>query len=298
MLPRELLAQVRRIEIRTRHLVDSVYAGGYRSVFKGRGIEFAGIRGYTRGDEFRSIDWKVSARTGSLHIREHIEERELQVMVALDLSGSMAFGSGAKEKRETAVEFGAAMTLAAARNNDRVGICLFTDQVEKHIPPAKGRTHNLRLIRELLYFLPNRKTSDPRPVLRFLNRSLTRRSVVFLVTDGLDVPPLNRELRITAAHHDLIVVLIHDPREREIPDVGLIELEDPETGEEWILDTGNRARIEEFLARARAKEQAFRDECRRMGVDVLELKAGESVVHPICRLFSQRERRVTLERSG
>ncbi|HNW35450.1 MAG TPA: DUF58 domain-containing protein, partial [Candidatus Ozemobacteraceae bacterium] len=160
MLPRELLREIRQIEIRTRHLVDSVYAGGYRSIFKGRGIEFAGIREYSRGDEYRSIDWRVTARTGDLHVREHIEERELQMVVALDLSASMSFGTGSREKRETAVEFSAAMTMAADRNNDRVSICLFTDRVEMFVPPAKGRTHVLRLIHDLLYTLPENKASD------------------------------------------------------------------------------------------------------------------------------------------
>ncbi len=291
MLPKELLAEVRKIEIKTRHLVDSVYAGGYRSVFKGRGIEFAGIREYYRGDEFRSIDWKVTARTGDLHVREHIEERELQVVVALDLSASMAFGSGSREKRETAVEFGAAMTLAAARNNDRVGICLFTDQVEKYIPPAKGPTHNLRLIRELLYFLPGRKQSDVRPALAFLNRSLGRRSVVFLVTDAVDLPPMERELRLSAARHDLILVTVRDRREEEIPDVGLLEIEDPETGEEFLWDTADPAVRERFQTTEREARARLTTLCRRLGIDVIPLVAGASVIDPICRLFAARERR-------
>ncbi|NLI79872.1 MAG: DUF58 domain-containing protein [Candidatus Riflebacteria bacterium] len=292
MLPKDLLAEVRKIEIKTRHLVDSVYAGGYRSVFKGRGIEFAGIREYYRGDEFRSIDWKVTARTGDLHVREHIEERELQVVVALDLSASMAFGSGSREKRETAVEFGAAMTMAAARNNDRVGVCLFTDTVEKFVPPAKGPTHNLRLIRELLYFLPSRKQSDVRPVLAFLNRSLGRRSVVFLVTDAVDLPPMEHELRLAAARHDLIMVTVRDRREEEIPDVGLLEIEDPETGEEFVWDTGDPAVRERFAGAGREGRRQLTSLCHRLGIDVIPLVAGESVINPICRLFAERERRL------
>ena len=198
MLPRDLLKEVRKIEIKTNRLVDSVYAGGYKSVFKGRGLEFAGIRQYYRGDEFKSIDWKTSARSGRFQVREHVEEREIQVIIALDLSASMAFGTGSREKRETAVEFGAAMALAAARNNDRVGVCLFTDRVEKFIGPAKGKTHILHVIRELLYFIPENKASDPRPALGFLNKSLNRRSVVFFVTDGIDLPEITRELHITS----------------------------------------------------------------------------------------------------
>ena len=291
MLPRELLREVRKIEIKTRTLVDSVYAGGYRSVFKGRGIEFAGIREYVRGDEYRSIDWKVSARTGKLNIREHIEERELQVVVAVDLSGSMSFGTGAREKRETAVEFAAAIGMSAGRNNDRFGICLFTDHVEKAIKPVKGRTHLLRMIRELLYFVPGRKASDPRPALDHLNHTLRHRSVVFLVSDFLELPPWERELKITAAHHDLILVRVRDPREEAIPDVGLIEIEDPETGEEALLDTSS-PEVRHFLDERRKGADAVLEQVsRRLGLDMVTLRAGESVVKPICALFAARERR-------
>ncbi|MBP7634170.1 DUF58 domain-containing protein [Candidatus Ozemobacteraceae bacterium] len=291
MLPRELLAEIRHIEIRTRHLVDSVYAGGYRSIFKGRGIEFAGIREYSRGDEYRSIDWRVTARTGDLHVREHIEERELQMAVALDLSASMSFGTGSREKRETAVEFAAAMAMAADRNNDRVGICLFTSRVEKFVPPAKGRTHVLRLIRDLMYTLPEEKASDARPALAFLNHSLRRRSIVFLVTDGISLPAMERELRITAARHDLILVLVEDPRETTMPDVGLIELEDPETGEETIWDTSDPASVANFMDEAQRSRAELLARAKRLGIDVIRLNAGESVIRPICRLFAEREKR-------
>lgn len=293
MLPKELLKEVRRIEIKTGHLVDSLYSGGYRSVFKGRGIEFAGIREYYRGDEYRSIDWKVSARTGRLHVREHIEERELQVVVALDLSASMAFGSGSREKRESAVEFAAAMSLAAERNNDRAGVCLFTDRVEKYLQPAKGRTHVLRLIRELLYFVPQHRKTNLQAPLNFLNSTLNRRSVVFLVTDAIGIGSYERELRIAAAHHDLIMVLIRDPREVELPDVGLLEVEDPETGEEMILDTSDWLAMKELAFRQQQSDEKFIKTCRRLGLDVIRLTAGESVVKPVCQLFSEREKRMT-----
>ncbi|HEY9071743.1 MAG TPA: DUF58 domain-containing protein [Candidatus Ozemobacteraceae bacterium] len=291
MLPRELLREIRQIEIRTRHLVDSTYAGGYRSIFKGRGIEFAGIRSYVRGDEYRSIDWRVTARTGNLHVREHIEERELQVAVALDLSASMAFGSGSREKRETAVEFAAAMAMAAERNNDRVGVCLFTDRVEKFVPPAKGRTHVLRLIRDLMYTIPENRASDARPALAFLVHSLRRRSIVFLVTDGVNLPAMERELRIAAARHDLILALIGDTREDEVPDIGLIEIEDPETGEEHLWDTSDRTATAALTEASRRNRAALADGCRRLGIDVIRLTAGESVIRPICKLFADREKR-------
>lgn len=292
MLPKELLKEVRKIEIRTRNLVDSVYAGGYRSVFKGRGIEFAGIREYYRGDEFRSIDWKVSARSGDLHIREHIEERELQVVIALDLSASMAFGSGSREKRETAVEFAAAIGMAADRNNDRVGVCMFTDHVEKYVHPAKGKTHILRLIRDLLYFVPQSKDTCLKAPLDYLNSTLTRRSVVFLVTDGLTLPALDRELRIASVRHDLILVLVRDPREQELPNVGMIEIEDPETGEEAILDTSSEEIRNGLLEVQSLEDAGFIRRCRNMGIDLIRLTAGESVVKPVCRLFSEREKRI------
>ncbi len=294
MLPKELLREVSRIEIKTRQLVESLYAGGYRSVFKGRGIEFAGIRQYYRGDEFRSIDWKVSARTGNFHVREHIEERELQVIVALDLSASMEFGSGSREKRETAVEFAAAMSLAAEKNNDRVGVCMFTDEVEKYIQPAKGKTHILRLIRDLLYFVPKRKKTDLKPVFNFLNTTVTRRSIIFMVTDAINLASIDREIRITSARHDLILVLLRDAREHEIPDVGLIEIEDPETGDEAIFDTSDRSAVEELIRRRQKDESALTGRCRQLGIDTIEILAGESVVKAIVKLFSEREKRMTL----
>lgn len=261
-------------------------------MFKGRGIEFAGIREYYRGDEYRSIDWKVSARSGDLHIREHIEERELQLVVALDLSASMAFGSGSREKRESAVEFAAAMTLAAERNNDRAGVCLFTDRVEKVIQPAKGRTHVLRLIRELLYYIPQHRKTDLRAPLDYLNSNLRRKSIVFLVTDAISIGRLDREMRIAAARHDLILVLVRDPREREIPDVGLIEIEDPETGEETVFDTSDREAVSRLQELQKSCDAATIKTCRILGIDVIELTAGESVVKPVCQLFSERERRI------
>lgn len=290
MLSKELLKEVGRIEIRTRQLVDSLYSGSYKSVFKGHGMEFAGIRQYYRGDDFRSIDWKVSARTGDLHIREHTEERELQVIIALDLSGSMAFGSGSKEKRECAVEFAAVMSLAAERNNDRAGICLFTDKVEKFVPPAKGKSHVLRLIRDLSYFIPKNKGTNLCAPLDFLNSTVSRRSVVFLVSDGIDVGPIERQLRVASARHDLILVNVRDPREQCIPDVGLVEMENPETGEEVILDTSSRKVVESILNEQRRRDEVLKKTCRNFGIDLIELTAGESVAQPVIRLFNKRNK--------
>ena len=289
MLSKELLKEVGRIEIRTRQLVDSLYSGSYKSVFKGHGMEFAGIRQYYRGDDFRSIDWKVSARSGNLHIREHTEERELQVIIALDLSGSMAFGSGSKEKRESSVEFAAVMSLAAERNNDRAGICLFTDRVEKYVPPAKGKSHVLRLIRDLSFFIPQNKGTNLSAALDFLNSTLSRRSVIFLVSDGINAGSIERQLKVTAAKHDLIIVNVRDPREKVIPDIGMIEVANPETGEEFILDTSNKKVVEELLKAQKKQDEQFEKICRNSGVDLIQLVAGESVAKPVVKLFAQRE---------
>lgn len=289
MLSKELLKEVRRIEIRTRQLVDSLYSGSYKSVFKGHGMEFAGIRQYYRGDDFRAIDWKVSARSGNLHIREHTEERELQVIIALDLSGSMAFGSGSKEKRESAVEFAAVMSLAAERNNDRTGICLFTDRVEKYVPPSKGKSHVLRLIRDLSFFIPENKGTNLSVALDFLNSTLRRRSVIFLVSDGINVGSIERQLKVTAAKHDLIIVNVRDSREKVIPDIGMIEVTNPETGEEYILDTSSRKVVDEILMLQKKQDEQLEKICRNCGVDLINLVAGESVAKPVVKLFAQRE---------
>ena len=289
MLSKELLKEVGRIEIRTRQLVDSLYSGSYKSVFKGHGMEFAGIRQYYRGDDFRAIDWKVSARSGDLHIREHTEERELQVIITLDLSGSMAFGSGAKEKRESAVEFAAVMSLAAERNNDRAGICLFTDRVEKFVPPAKGKSHILRLIRDLSFFIPEHKGTNLSAPLDFLNSTLSRRSVIFLVSDGINAGSIERQLKVTAAKHDLIIVNVRDPRERIIPDIGMIEVANPETGDEYILDTSSRKVVDEILKAQKKQDEQLEKICRNSGVDLIQLVAGESVAKPVVKLFAQRE---------
>lgn len=288
MLSKELLKEVGRIEIRTRQLVDSLYSGSYKSVFKGQGIEFAGIRQYYRGDDFRSIDWKVSARSGNLHIREHTEERELQIIIALDLSGSMAFGSAAKEKRESAVEFAAVMALVAERNNDRAGICLFTDRVEKFVPPAKGKSHVLRLIRDLSFFIPEHKQTNLGAPLDFLNSTINHRSVIFLVSDGIDVGNIERQLKVTAAKHDLIIVNVRDPREQNIPDVGMIEIENPETGEEVVFDTSNRKIVESILQEQKKRDEQLEKTCKNMGIDLIHIVAGQSVAQPVVRLFAQR----------
>lgn len=291
MLPKQLLKEIKKIEIKTKQLVEAGYAGNYKSVFKGRGVEFAGIREYYRGDEYRSIDWKVTARSGKLHVKEHIEERELQVIIALDLSRSMAFGSGTKEKRETAVEFASAIIYSASSNNDRTGICLFTDKIEKYIPPAKGTVHNLRLIRELLYYLPQSYKTDISNALNFLINTITRRSVIFFITDSNTLEHAQKELKVISNKHDFILVIVIDQRETELPNIGLIELEDPETGEEVLFDTSNRKIVDQLLHQQMLNKLKILDLCKKIGIDKIELQAGKPIIEPLSKLFSEREKR-------
>ncbi|NLM16758.1 MAG: DUF58 domain-containing protein [Candidatus Riflebacteria bacterium] len=285
----KLAKDVKRIEIKTRAIVESLYSGAYKSVFKGRGIEFAGIRPYYRGDEFRSIDWKVSARTGDLHVKEHMEERELQVVLAVDLSASMLFGTGPKSKRETAVELAALIALAANNTNDKTGACIFTDRVEKFIPPKKGKSHVLRMIRDLLSYTPKGKGTDPKKVLDFLNMTLNNRSIVFLITDAINLGDLTREFRMASSRHDFVVAAIRDPKEENIPDVGLLEVIDPETGEETILDTSSKAQVEHMTALRESLDSSFRRICMQTGIDTMYLTAGESIAKPLIRFFAQRQ---------
>src|SRR4051812_26299740 len=221
MLTDELMREVRRLQVRTRRRVEGLFAGEYHSAFKGRGIEFADVREYEPGDDVRSIDWNVTARTGRTFIKRFTEERELTVILAVDLSGSGTFGSSGKSKSRTAVELAAVLALAAATNNDRVGLLIFTDQVELFLPPRKGRTHLLRLLRELLNFGPRSRGTDVAGAVDHLSRMLRKRALVFLVSDFL-APPFERELRLASKKHELIAVSIADPRETEMPKAGLI----------------------------------------------------------------------------
>lgn len=243
MLPRELIRKIRRIEITTRRLVDESLAGEYHSVFKGRGMEFDEVREYQHGDDVRTIDWNVTSRTGHPYVKRFVEERELTVMLLVDTSASGAFGSRAKTKAEIAAEISALLAFSAIKNNDRVGATLFTDRVEKFIPPRRGSTHVLRVIRELLYHRPARPGTSIREALEHLNSVMRKRAVVFLITDLLD-QGYEQPLKVANRRHDVIVVQIVDPRERELPDAGIIEVKDAETGEVVYIDSS--------LARVRA----------------------------------------------
>jgi len=283
----ELLAQVRRLTIRSRRAVEEVFSGTYRSAFRGQGLEFAEVREYVPGDDIRSIDWNVTARAGRPFVKRYDEERELTVVVALDLSGSLGFGSRARVKRDAAAEAGALLSLAAARNRDRVGLLLFTDRVELYLPPGKSRARALRIARELLAFEPVGRGTDVAAALGFLNRVLRRRAVVFLLSDWRS-PAFERPLAHLGRRHDVVALDVSDPLEREAPAGGLLRVRDLETGRGAWIDASSapaRAAWRGSRARhARALEQTF----RRAGVAHLALEAERPVAPVLIRHFERR----------
>lgn len=292
---RSVAKKVRLIEIQTDQAVDDVLAGEYSSVFKGSGMEFEEVREYAPGDEIRSIDWNVTARMGKPFVKRYVEERELTIWFLVDLSASGSFGSRSQLKSETAAEFCALLAFAAIRNNDKVGLVVFTDRVELSIAPSKGRTHVLRLIRELLRFAPQGRGTDLGTALEYLGRVTHKRGVVFLVSDFLTPAPLAQEggkrLRILARRHDLVAVVVGDARERELPNVGLIELEDAETGERVLLDTSSAKVRREYASAARRRLEALRDFFRVTGIDQVEVLTGQDYVRDLRTLFRRRGRK-------
>lgn len=292
---RSVAKKVRLIEIQTDRAVDDVLAGEYSSVFKGSGMEFEEVREYAPGDEIRSIDWNVTARMGKPFVKRYVEERELTIWFLVDLSASGSFGSRSQLKSETAAEFCALLAFAAIRNNDKVGLVVFTDRVELSIAPSKGRTHVLRLIRELLRFAPQGRGTDLGTALEYLGRVTHKRGVVFLVSDFLTPAPLAQEggkrLRILARRHDLVAVVVGDARERELPNVGLIELEDAETGERVLLDTSSARVRREYASAARRRLEALRDFFRSTGIDQVEVLTGQDYVRDLRTLFRRRGRK-------
>jgi uncharacterized protein (DUF58 family) len=290
MIPREILQKVRRIEIATRGLVNDVFSGEYHSVFKGRGMSFAEVREYRYGDDIRSIDWNVTARTGDPFVKVFDGERELTVMLVVDASGSGDFGSRDRMKTELATEICAALAFSAIKNNDKVGLIIFTDRVEKFVPPRKGRRHVLRVLRELLYFRPEGRGTNIAQALEYLTRVITRRAVVFLVSDFLDAG-YQRPLSVAARRHDVVAIQIADAREQALPAIGLVELQDAETGEQVVVNTSDKA-----FQTAFAKDvERLRDErqrtFRRTKVDVIPIETGQSYVEPLMRFFKDRARR-------
>lgn len=292
MLTRELLRKIRKIEIVTERLVRDRMAGQYHSVFKGRGIAFSEVRQYTAGDDVRLIDWNVSARMNEPYVKLFTEEREMTVMLLVDMSGSGRFGSREREKRELAAEIAAIIAFSAIRNNDRVGLVVFTDEVERFVPPKKGKKHVLRVVSEILSYRPKNGGTSIAAGLEFVGRVARRRAVTFLISDFLaPLPAYQRALRITARRHDVIPVAVTDPLEDALPRVGLIELEDPETGELVVFDTaGPEARaFEQAAAAATAEREAL---FRRLGIDPIRVRTGTPYLPALTSFFEARARRL------
>ncbi|KMQ51812.1 hypothetical protein CHISP_1308 [Chitinispirillum alkaliphilum] len=289
MIPKEIIRKIRRIEIRTKSVVDSILSGGYHSAFKGRGMEFSEVRSYIEGDDIRNIDWNVTARYSEPYVKKHIEERELTVMLLVDASASGNFGSGDKFKGEMAVELCAMLAFSAIKNSDRVGLIIFSSQVERYIPPKKGKNHVLRVIRELLYYKPREKGTDVGEAITFLNRVQKRKAVIFLVSDFIS-PSFEKSLRVAATRHDLIAVNIKDPREEVLPAVGLIELEDAETGEIILLDTNDKSVRDTFEKENKQRREKLSSLLRSTGVDEIPVSTESDYVEPIISFFRKREK--------
>jgi uncharacterized protein (DUF58 family) len=295
MLSKELMREVRRLQVRTNRRVDNLFAGEYKSAFKGQGVEFAEVREYEPGDDIRSIDWNVSARTGSTFIKRYIEERQLTVIIAVDLSASESFGARGKFKSRLAVEVGAALCLAATRSNDLAGLQVFTDRVESFVPPRNGRGHALRIMRDLLEFEPVGLGTDLALAIDHLNRVLSRHAVVFLISD-FQAPAHGesgyaKPLRRLASRHEVVAVRTEDPTERELPNVGLIRVRDPETGREALIDTASKG------VRTRARAEALRADTelertlRIAKADLVRVSTDRPFVRDLEACFRMRERR-------
>jgi uncharacterized protein (DUF58 family) len=290
VLTREQLRTVRKIQIRTSHLVSDLFAGQYQSAFRGRGMEFAEVRLYQPGDDVRTIDWNVTARSGEPYVKRFAEERELTVMLLVDASASTLFGSVRETKRALATELAAVLAFSAITNNDKVGLVLFSDRVELALPPRKGTRHVLRVIRELLSARPLGRGTDVAGALEHLTHVAKRRCVVFVLSDFLDTP-CRAALRIAARRHDVIAIVLDDPREAELPNVGLVELEEAETGTRYVVDTGD-ARVREAFARHAVATRAARARMLRgADVDVITVDTVRPYPEALLRFFRMRERR-------
>jgi len=290
MLTKELLKQVRQIEIRTKGLVNQVFSGEYHSVFKGRGMEFSEVREYQYGDDIRNIDWNVTARFGHPYIKIFEEERELTVMLMVDLSGSLMFGSVSKTKQRIAAELSAILAFSALKNNDKVGLILFTDKIEKFVPPRKGKKHVLRIIREVLSFEPEGKSTNIRGALEYMNNAIKKKSIAFLISDFMD-EGYEKILRIVGRKHDLIGIVLDDRREKEIPNIGLVKLVDAETGAERWIDTSSRRVRERMIFDRKEKEKIRNSIFIKSRLDKIEVTTGSNYIQPLVQFFRRREKR-------
>ncbi len=298
-LPKDILKKVRQVEIRTSRLVNDSMAGNYHSVFKGSGMNFDEVREYVAGDEIRTIDWNVTARTGIAHVKKFTEERELTIILLIDISASGDFGSKTASKREMMAELGSVLAFSAVRNNDKVGLVLFTDFVELYIPPKKGRSHILRVIREILFFEPQGNKTDLAVPLDFIGRICKRKSVVFLISDfclpgNYDrlLAELQPKLRTGNRRHDLITMIVSDPREHEIPDVGWLTIEDAESGQQVDLNTSDPGIRQGYARLARSRHQSVLKTIRSAGIDLLELSTDQPYIPSLLGFFGTRKRRL------
>lgn len=290
MIPKEIIQKIRRIEIKTGRLVSDVFSGQYESVFKGRGMEFSEVREYEPGDDIRTIDWNVTARYGKPFVKKFIEERELTVMLLVDASASGRFGTSERMKEELAAELAAVLAFSAIKNNDKVGMIIFTDRVEKYIMPKKGRTHILRIISEILFFKPAHKNTDITSALEYLNEVAKRKSVVFLISDFIG-QGFEKALGITNKKHDVIAMTITDPREKELPAIGFIELEDSESGEYIMIDTRDKGMRDNYAGLSMKRIEDRKKLFRRMGLDNVDFYTDKPYVEPLIRFFEMRARR-------
>jgi uncharacterized protein (DUF58 family) len=291
MIPKEILKKVKRIEIATRGLVNEVFSGEYHSVFKGRGMEFAEVREYQIGDDIRTIDWNVSARMNHPYVKVFEEERELTVMLLVDVSSSGNFGTSDQMKGEIAAELCAVLAFSAIKNNDKVGLIIFSDKIEKFIPPRKGKQHVLRVIREILYFKPEDSQTDLNIALEYLLKIIRRKCIVFLISDFL-TSDYEKALQIANKKHDVIAIDILDPREIEMPNIGFLELEDAETGEIVLVDTSNAQVRSGFFSRSEANRLQREKFFKSIGIDNITIYTDRSYVEPITRFFRMRAKRL------
>ncbi len=290
MIPTEIIEKIRRIEIRTKGLVDSIFGGEYTSAFRGQGVEFAEVRPYMMGDDVRSIDWNVSARMGETYVKLFDEEREQHMMVAVDVSGSGDFGSRRQFKRELAAELCALIGFSAIRNNDKVGLLLFSDHVERYVAPRKGRRHVLRLVRDLFAHEPDGRKTDISHAADHLGRVLKRRAIVLFLSDFFD-EGYEQSLKVLSRRHDTVALQLVDPRDLELPPVGLVELTDAETGETRVVDTQTAAFRTHFRSRALERQEAIVQALQRARVDHVRIQTNEDYVKPLIRFFRVRNRR-------
>jgi len=295
MLSSEFIKKIREIEIRTKKLVNTTFAGEYKSSFKGTGIEFVDVREYLPGDDVRAIDWKVTARMGRPYVKKFVEERELTVLLCVDASGSSHFGTKNQLKIEQSALIAATLAFSAVRNNDKVGLLFFTDRVEKYIPPKKGRFHVLRLIRDILYFQPENKGTDPVQAIEFLMHILRHRAIVFFISDFLGSSFEPEKLRIpfgvASKKHDFIVIKISDPKEEILPNIGLVEFEDLETGEIISVNTGDKRLIEDYSRFIASKMNEQESLLKSLGIDYIDLKTSEDFTPKLHKFFEERARR-------